>query len=261
MTVVKHELNQSRVSTIVWTAGIASLIAVCVFLFPEMKGEMEGIGSLFAAMGSFTAAFGMDKVNFGSLTGFYSIECGNCLGIGGALFAALCGISVLAKEEKDHTAEFLLSHPVSRSRIITEKLLAVFIQIILLNAVVYAAGLGSIAMIGEKIPWKEMSLLHFAYFLLQIEIAGICFGISAFIRRGGMGIGLGLAMMLYFFHLFANISDRAEFLRYITPFGYADGTDIVSSGSLNGTMLAIGLIFTTAGIVAAYVKYTKKDIL
>ena len=60
---------------------------------------------MFASMGSFTEAFGMDKISFGTLTGFYAVECGNILGLGGAFFSALCGVSILAKEEKDHTAE------------------------------------------------------------------------------------------------------------------------------------------------------------
>ena len=37
-------------------------------------------------------------------------------------------------------------------------------------------------------------------------------------------------------------------------------TDIVSNGYLDGTLIAIGLIFGTVGIVAAYWKYTRKDI-
>ena len=84
MTLIKHEIKQSRVSLTVWTAVIGFLLAVCVFMFPEMKGEMDGISDMFASMGSFTEAFGMDKVNFGTLLGFYSVECGNILGLGGA---------------------------------------------------------------------------------------------------------------------------------------------------------------------------------
>ena len=45
---------------------------------------------------------------------------------------------------------------------------------------------------GEDIPWKEILLLHLAYSLLQIEIASICFGISAFLRKGSLGVGLVL---------------------------------------------------------------------
>ena len=260
MTLVKHELRQGKTSLLIWTASIGFLLVICIFLFPEMKGQMEGVNDVFASMGSFTQAFGMDRLNFGTLIGFYAVECGNILGLGGAFFAALCAAGILSKEEKDKTAEFLLTHPVSRKRILTEKLIAVLIQITAINIMIYAFAAGSIAAVGEEIPWKEISLMHLAYYLLQIELAGICFGISAFLRKGSAGIGLGLAAMMYFLNLIANIADVAGFLKYITPFGYCEAADIVSNGRLDGVMVAIGAVIGISGIMIAYLKYTKKDI-
>lgn len=260
MTLVKHELKQGKTSFMIWTAAIGFLLVICVFLFPEMKGQMESVNDVFASMGSFTEAFGMDRLNFGSLVGFYAVECGNVLGLGGAFYAALCAAGILSKEEKDKTAEFLLTHPVSRKRIITEKLVAVLLQITAMNIIIYAVAVGSIAAVGEEIPLKEISLLHLAYYLLQIELAGICFGISAFLRKGSAGAGLGIAAMMYFLNLIANIADVAELLKYITPFGYCDGADIVTNGRLDGGMVAIGAGIGIGGIMIAYLKYTKKDI-
>lgn len=260
MILVKHELKQSRISLLVWTVSIGFLLAVCIFLFPEMKGEMNDVSDMFASMGSFSEAFGMNQVDFGTLQGFYAVECGNILGLGGAFFAALCAVSALAKEEKEHTAEFLLTHPVSRSRIVTEKLFAVLIQIILMNAIVLLISIGAIAAIGEDLPLEEILLLHFAYFLLQLEIAAICFGVSAFIRRGSLGIGLGIATVLYFLNIIANISESAEFMNYITPFGYADGADIVASVRLDVGLVALGLTYGVIGLFLAYLKYSRKDI-
>ena len=151
MTLIKHELRQGRISFLIWTASVGFLLAVCVFLFPEMEGQMEDVGDVFSSMGSFSDAFGMDRLNFGTLLGFYAIECGNVLGLGGAFFAALCGAGILSKEEKDRTAEFLLTHPVSRARIVTEKLVSVYAQIIAMNLVIYGISLGSIAAIGESV--------------------------------------------------------------------------------------------------------------
>ena len=68
--------------------------------------------------------------------------------------------------------------------------------------------------------------MHLAYYLLQLELAGICFAISAFLRKGSAGIGLGIAAMMYFLNLIANIADVAEFLKYITPFGYCEGAEL-----------------------------------
>ena len=260
MTLVKHELRRGRTSFLIWTASIGFLLATCIFLFPEMKGQMESVNDMFSSMGSFTEAFGMDRLNFGTLTGFYAVECGNVLGLGGAFFASLCAVGILSKEEKDKTAEFLLSHPVSRKRIVTEKLIAVLIQITVMNIIIYALAIGSIVAVGEAIPWKEISLIHIAFYLLQLELACICFGISAFLSKGSAGVGLGIAAMMYFLNLIANIADVADFLKYITPFGYCEGADIVSNGCLDIKLVCIGIALAIGGIIIAYLKYTKKDI-
>jgi len=260
MTLIRHELKTGWKALVIWTAAIGFFIAACVMMYPEMKGEMEGVSKLFASMGAFSAAFGMDRINFGALIGFYGIECGNILGIGGAFFAALTAAGVLAKEEKDRTAEFLLTHPISRVRVITEKLAAIMIQIVVLNIIVFVLAVLSTALIGEEIPWNELGLLHFAYFLVQVELAGICFGISAFLRRGGLGLGIGIAAVMYFLNIMANISKEAESLKYITPFGYAESADIIGNGSLDVGMIAIGMCFAIIGIAAAYWKYCRKDI-
>ena len=260
MTLIRHEFRQGRRALAVWTASIGLLIAVCVFMFPEMKKEMESINRLFSSLGAFTAAFGMDKLNFGTLIGFYAVECGNILGIGGAFFAVLTGINALSREEGERTAEFLLTHPVSRSWIVWQKLAAVLLQVLILNACVFALSVASIAAIGEAIPWRDLGLLHLAYLLLQLELACVCLGLSAFLRRGNPGLGIGLATAMYFLNLLSNISDSARFLKFITPFAYAEGADILSSGALDLKLIAMGAAFAAAGIIAAFARYVTKDI-
>ena len=125
MTLFFHELRQNRISLCVWTTAIALMLLICMIMFPEMNTDMEGLTDMFSNMGSFTQAFGMDRLNFGDVMGFYAIECGNILSIGGGFFAALLGINALAKEEKEKTAEFLLTHPIRRRTVIFQKLLAV----------------------------------------------------------------------------------------------------------------------------------------
>ncbi|MBR5969721.1 MAG: ABC transporter permease subunit [Lachnospiraceae bacterium] len=260
MVLLKHELKRGRKSLLIWTLAISAFLVICVFLFPEMKGMMGDVGDIFAEMGSFTKAFGMDQLDFGTFQGYYGIECGNVLGIGGALFAALTGIFALAKEEGNHTAEFLFAHPITRSRAVAEKALAVFLQILICNAVVLVLSLASIAAIGETIFWKELLLLHLAFLLLQLEIAGICFGISACLHRNNAGIGLGLALVFYCLNLMANISESAKALKYVTPFSYAEAADIMRDGALQPRYLAPGMCFLCVGVLAAFLVYRKKDL-
>lgn len=260
MVLLKHEIKQGKVSLAIWTAVIAFMLAVCILVYPEMASQMDEISGMFSDMGSFSAAFGMDRINFGEFTGFFGVECGNVLGMGGAFFAALLGISALAKEEKGHTAEFLLTHPVRRRKVVTEKLLAVLLQIVILNIV--AAGVTTLAIlvIGETPELKTMALLFLTHFLLQVEIAAICFGISAFISRGSLGIGIGMAALFYFLNIVANLSEDVKFLKYITPFGYTESADIIADGCISMEYLSVGVVFALFGIAAAYYRYSKKDI-
>ena len=75
-----------------------------------------------------------------------------------------------------------------------------------------------------------------------------------------MGIGLGLAIALYFMNIIANLTDKAEFLKYITPFGYTDGADLITSSALQGCRVLIGMLLAAGGIALAYGKYCRKDI-
>lgn len=260
MPIFIQEIKRQRTAVLIWSLSIGLLLAVCVLMYPDMESEMEGVTEMFSSMGNFTAAFGMDQLNFGTLIGFYGVEGGNILGIGGAFFAAITGIAALMKEERDRTAEFLLTHPVSRVKVITEKLLGTIALIIILNLIVLICSWVSVAIIGSEIEWSDVLLLHLAYLLLQFEIAGICFGASAFISRSGMGIGIGVAAIMYFLNIVANISSDAKVLKYITPFGYTEASDIINDHALNMEYLACGMIIMVVGIVVAYVKYMKKDI-
>ena len=112
----------------------------------------------------------------------------------------------------------------------------------------------------KKIFWEELLLFHGAYLFMQFEIAGICFGISAFIRKAGMGIGIGIAGLMYLLNIVANISEDAKFLKYITPFGYTEGSDIINTKDINTDYLIPGMIIMVVCIVIGYIKYTKKDI-
>ncbi len=260
MTLIKHELRQGKLTLIVWTLVIAFMLAVCILIYPEMGTQMGDVSAMFAEMGSFSAAFGMDKLNFGEFMGFFGVECGNILGLGGAFFAALLGISILAKEEKEQTAEFLLTHPISRRKLLLQKLASLMLQIVILNISVIAVTILSIYAIGEEPEARSLSLLFFAYFILQVEIAAVCFGISAFLNRSGLGLGLGLAALLYFLNIIANLTEKAEFLKYLTPFGYTESADIIADERLNTGYLSVGLLFTVIGIAAGFYRYCKKDI-
>ena len=260
MTLFRHELKSGRISLIIWSGVIAFLLAVCVFIYPEMAAEMGELEDMFNNMGAFSDAFGMEALTEGGFLGFFSLECAEMLGIGGALFAAILGIGMLSKEERDGTAELLLTHPITRARVVTEKLLALAAQILVFNVAQVAITALSILAIGEEVEVGKLALIFLSFLLLHLEVAAISFAISSVIRRGGIGISIGIALLFYFVSLASNISESLEFMKYLTPFAYTDGSYIMEHVNLDWKYVAIGAAASAASIAAAYRVYTKKDI-
>ena len=259
MTVFAKELRSGWVSLLVWSAVIGGFMAVCVGLYPSMEGGMGDMSVLFASMGQFSAAFGLDKLQFGTIMGFYGTECGNILGLGGALYASLTAMVLLAGEEGGHTAEFLLTHPVSRLRICLEKLAALFALVLGLNAVCLACGAGGILAIGEEAHWSKLLAYHSALLLMQLEIGGMCFGASSLLRRGGLGLSMSLTMLLYFAGLLVNLDQGLDWLRFVTPYYYADAARIFAGEALAAPILA-GCGLGAAGAALGLRRYCRKDI-
>ena len=81
-----------------------------------------------------------------------------------------------------------------------------------------------------------------------------------FLHNGSLGIGLGLAAMFYFLNIVANLTEGAKVLKYITPFGYTEGADIIAENAINGSYLAVGLTLAVLGVALAFGKYRRKDI-
>lgn len=259
MTVFRHELRTGAVSLLAWSAVVGGLMALCVALYPSMADSVGDMSDLFANMGDFSAAFGLDKLAFGSIMGFYGTECGNVLGLGGAFFAALTAMNLLAGEEGGHTAEFLLTHPVSRIRIGSEKLGALAAMILALNLVCLACGAGSILAVGEEADWGELLRYHGALAVMQLEIGGMCFGFSSLLRRSSFALAMGLAAGLYFLGILLNLDAGLDALRFVTPYYYADAARIFAGESLTGFILWGGLLGALCAGFGLW-RYSKKDI-
>jgi ABC-2 type transport system permease protein len=96
--------------------------------------------------------------------------------------------------------------------------------------------------------------------IMEIEIACICFMASSFMKRGGMAVGIGISMMLYFVNIVSNIADEAKFLKYVTPFAYSDSAKILTDGEINLAYLICGAVILAASVAVTFIGYNKKDI-
>lgn len=260
MSVYAKELRLGILSWCLWTIAVLLMMSICLVLFPLIEGQEDKLADSMSDLEVLAAVLGMDKLNIGELMGFYGIECRIILGLGGGFSAALAGASILEAEERDHTAGFLFTHPVGRVSVLTQKLFALITQIVAMNAVVVGGDMLAAHFIKVEFQMHQFLLLHGAYLAMQLEIAGICFGISAFIRKGSTGIGMGLALLFYSMDIAYSITEKAAPLRHVTPYAYCIAGDILMESELDVELMGIGMAAALVCVVIGYVKYVRKDL-
>lgn len=259
MTLFRHEWRMNWKALLIWVLCVGSCCGGCILLFESVAESMKDMADTFAQMGGFSAAFGMDKVSIATLEGFYASEISIMFSLGGAMFAAMTGASLLSKEEEGHTAEFLHTLPVDRGYIYGWKYVVLVALIVVFNVICMGFdGLGLIC-IGGEIPWKAYALYHIMSFLMQVEIGSVCYLISACTKRRQLGPALGLAVLLYMMEVMIHIVPDLEPLQYVTPYFYANAADIFSNGEVRLGLAGIGMVVSLLAAGIGGVVYGKRD--
>lgn len=259
MTLFLQELKMNRKQLLAWTICIGICCFGCILLFGGVKETMEEMGEVYAQMGAFATALSLDRMNSGTMEGFYATEVSLIFAVGGAMFAAMLGICMLAKEEEGHTAEFLYTLPLGRTDIVAWKYAAMTALILLFNGVCICWELLGFACVGERAPLKEFWLFHGAQLLMQFEIGSLSFLASAFCRKKQVGAALGFAILLYGMDLMCGIVPDIENLKYVTPYYFSNAADIFINGNLDGKMVGISVAVTILCGGGAAIFYNGKD--
>lgn len=256
----RHEMKINLKTLSVWALCVGLLCFGCILLYTSLEDSIQDIAASFSDLGAMSAALGMDKMSLATLTGYYATEIAMMHGLGGAMFAAILGSSLLSKEENGHTTDFLYTLPVSRRHIVLSKYLALVSCITLFNLICMGLYLLGFAVMGEEISGKEMLLFHCASTLMQIEIGSACFVLSACVKKNLIGAGIGIATVLFGMDMMCRIVPAIENLKYVTPFYYANAADIFADGTINAVMAAAGAVITLVCVLAALGICERKDL-
>ena len=276
MVLLNHELRINLKSVLLWTVCVGFTCFGCIWLFGGLAESMEQMAQAYAEMGTFSTALGLDRISVSTREGFYATEVALIYAIGGAMFAAMTGACMLAKEEEGHTSEFLNTLPLGRGYIVLWKLLSMAVLILLFNAFCILWELAGFALAletlqkGETIQGaaeffteefvRNLALFHAAQLLMHLEVGSVCFLLSAFEKKKQVGAALGFAILLYVADLLCRMIPDLEGLKYLTPYYYSNGTDIFTGGRTQTELMGIGLLVLAAAALAAYVVYKKKDL-
>jgi len=181
----------------------------------------------------------------------------------GAMYAAILGSGLLAKEEDDKTIEFLLAKPVSRTQVILEKAMTWVIYMVSFNVVI-----GLVSWLGFQVfAMGDYSRTTLFWMLagplfLHLFFAGLGFLTALFFtrRKSSLSMSIGVVLGLYFVNTAAVLSEKFAFLGWFTPFKYMDAGDIFVDGSIN-PLYALGLLTISGAFVAiTWALYQHRDI-
>jgi len=260
MTIIIHELKVNLKSLLIWSLSISITASCFMLMYPILKDSLKDMGEQLKNMQGFSAALGMDKLSIYTPMGYYGTQVGYILSLGGGIFAALLGTGMLSKEEGNHTSEYLLSAPISRGKIVIEKVCSILIIIGIFEIIYILSILLAFLLIGDSIQVKEFWIYHASQTCMHMEIAFICYAISAFLRKSNVGLGIGLALLLYFLDIMEKTIKKLDWLKYITPFTYSGAGDVMTKGEIETMPLLIGIAVCVVSFFIAYIKYVSKDI-
>ena len=134
INVFRQELKMHLRSVITWSVAVAALILAFVSLFSSFAKQADQINQLMANYPkALLDAFGLNGADLSTVLGFFGfvfLFIQICL----AIQAANYGFSLVSIEEREWTADFLLSKPVKRTHILTGKLFAALVGLTITNA-------------------------------------------------------------------------------------------------------------------------------
>jgi ABC-2 type transport system permease protein len=258
-----HELKSRLGSVLTWSVSIFILILVFMSMFQGFAEDTAMVNQLMASFPrELLVAFGMADMDWSTLLGFFGLVfvfCQICL----AIQAANYGFSLVSIEETEWTADFLLSKPVGRTRIMTAKLLASAAALALTAVVTCYSSLMIVILFsgGRAIDLKNMILLLVSIPFFQFFFLSVGMLISLLVKRvrSVTPFSMGLVFGLYTLNAFGDMIGE-EGLEILSPFQHFTPSIIIRDGSWDLPLVMISLGVTILAIIVSYRLYDRRDI-
>lgn len=262
MNIILHEWRLSRKSLFIWSV---SLVILVILVFSEFKAyynnpEMTAI--LDSIPKALLEAFGMAGGNLTTVSGYVSVMTlyfKIMLGI----FAILYGSNSIAKEERDRTAEFLMTMPVSRERVIACKLvvgvLQCFALVIVMGVAVFIA---SRPYAPDTTFYQLLFLILVALFIVQLIFLSVGFSLASVMKHFKLSSGISVSVIIftYFLSVIMALHDSLDFLKYITPFKFFEANILLKEMSFSPVYLIISSIIILLALSCGFLVYPKRDL-
>jgi ABC-2 type transport system permease protein len=131
MNIFFRELKSNLKSLIIWGVIVVLFSAVGFVKFSAYYNNPEMLAILKDLPPAMVSAMSLNAFNLTTITGFLGIMY-TYVALMLAIAAVMWGSDTISKEERDKTVEFALTLPVTREKLITAKIMAAFINCIVL---------------------------------------------------------------------------------------------------------------------------------
>jgi ABC-2 type transport system permease protein len=205
--------------------------------------------------------FGLSGFDLGTAAGFYGVLF-IYLAVMAAVHAVLLGAHLIAKEERDHTSEFLYAKPASRGRVLTGKLLAGVVNLVVFNLVTLASSFYFIDLFSEGEEFgSDVVTLMIGMFCLQLIFFSIGAVVAGISRRPKSAASAATSIMFLTFLLYyvVNFDEALGFLEYLTPFKYYDAAVLMKDG-LDPVFIGLSAVIVVAALFGTYRFYGARDL-
>lgn len=262
MNIFLFELRYYRRPFFIWTLTLMVLTIVFMSMYSIIAKDAEYFLSLLEGFDSkILKALGMQIETFTSELGYYSFIL-NYISLIAAIQAINLGLSLFSKEVTDRTADFLMTKPVSRCKIMTSKLFSGLLIILSTFLIFMATSSGMVNLI-KKNPFSISTFFMSTFTVLFVQLMFFAIGvfISALSQKIKNVISVSLTVTFAFFAIAAlGDSSGEKPLRFLTPFKYFDVMEIVRTGRYEATFIVLSIFLVIGLIFGSYLFYLSKDI-
>lgn len=262
MNIFMHELRANWKSMIIWSISLITIVVLFMSFYPSFAKDAEEFTKIMEGYPEAVRnLLGVSLGNFFTILGFYCFLLTFII-LCGAIQAMNLGTSIVSKEVREKTADFLLTKPVTRTTVMTAKLLAALTSLVVTNIFYLAAA--SIMVFQVKttdFSYKLFIMLSLTMFFVQLIFLAIGIIISVMVpkMKSVLPVSLGTVFAFYFLGMFSSGTGE-EAKRYLSPFKYFDTTYILKNSSYEAAFLIVGAVIIILAITASYFVYVKKDI-
>lgn len=262
MNIYKFEMKYNLKTLFFWSIGVVLFCIIALSEFSVYAND-DTMLELIDSMPNFIIkAFGFDDFNFTTPQGFYGVMI-NYIVLLLAIHASTLGSGIVSKEERDKTVEFSLTLPITRNKVLINKILAgvsncIVILIVLtitINTVMLQFDAGA-----DFIEFQLLTLIPF--FLTQMIFFSLGIVLSCIIRKHKKSsmFTLIILFVMYILSFVYGLSSDMKFLKFITPFKYFDYQHIYISNSVSWLMIVISIIICTWFLTIAFLSYKDRDL-